>query len=339
MCAGGPLACVWCGAGSSRWPRGWFAAVGAAGCSTGDSGSKGGGGGVAERAPGWRCCGFTLVILRIVDGCAEGVGVVGGAPSVQRVGSQAIGALLRCGSAKLAGASMSYGEATRAQGGRRMSVGVTGAVGGVERGAAACEHREMLAEVWGSCCSRSRSTSSGRRAQQCSEWPRRRCGAREQRQGATGDLRRERMAVCTRRWCYGGAVVALGDVGAPLPESGPPSLPQTSPTGALSVSERRSLDERASTTNCFCNVCCSPYIVKLEQTRSTAVYLSFSPGPAYFLPVSESHLPVTQITWRALARNASSATRTGLTTSSTPRRSSTVHPYALSEHSTTVAKV
>jgi hypothetical protein len=69
-----------------------------------------------------------------------------------------------------------------------------------------------------------------------------------------GDLRRERMAVCTRRWCCGGAVVALGDVGAPLPESGPPSLPQTSPTGALTVSERRSLDKRACTTDSFCNI-------------------------------------------------------------------------------------
>jgi hypothetical protein len=163
-------------------------------------------------------------------------------------------------SSEVGGREHVLGEATRAQSERRRSVGAARAVGGVERGAAACEHREMLAEVWGSCCSRS--TSTGRRAQQCSEWARRRCGARgqgqRQRQRAMDGLRRGRRAVCSRRWCCRVLWSRWATLEHLCRSSGPPSLPQTSPTGAPSVSERRRLDGRACTTDCFCNAYYSP---------------------------------------------------------------------------------
>lgn len=85
----------------------------------------------------------------------------------------------------------------------------------------ACEHREMLAEVWGSCCSRS---SLNQQRPPVRVQARRRCGARGQRQGAMGDSRRGRLAACTRRrWCRVWWL-RWEHVGAPLPQSSPHSL-------------------------------------------------------------------------------------------------------------------
>jgi hypothetical protein len=223
--------------------------------------------------------------------------------SVSGTVGQALRALLRCGRTERAGARMSCGETTRAQGGGRAERGGRCVVCREAEGAAvaAGQHREMLAEVWG--CSTS---SSDRRAQQCTKRTRRRCGAGEQRQRAMGKL-----AHAEEDWqcaLAGGGAESCGCAVCRLRllwrtlehllcrRQAKPSFA----AAAADVSDWCSHYERnagrwtgrpAPPIASFCAVCSSRKHVAttLTQLLSSAAQLRFHPGPPCFLPLS--HLP------------------------------------------------